>query len=302
MARHRYAALEALGAKPLTLDIRDRGAVLRAVVPVDVVLHLAAKVGQWGPRHVFQAVNVDGTRNSVEATRAAGSGRLVYTSSPSVVGYRHDIEKGSSDLPVATRHESAYSESKAMAERLILMENGPWLRTVVLRPHLIFGPGDPHMLPRLLEHARQGTLRRIGSGRNRVDLTYIDNAAWAHLDAADALLEPEPRCAGRAYFISNDEPVIFWDWLNGLLQDLAIPPVRRSVPRPLAQLAAQALETTWRVCRLPGEPAVTRLVAGALARSHWYDMGPALSDLGYRPRVPMGEATRLTVDWLRTRQ
>jgi nucleoside-diphosphate-sugar epimerase len=302
LARRRYPAIEARGARSLVADLRDPEAVRRAVVPVDVVFHVAAKVGHWGPQPAFQAVNVDGTRHVLEAARDAGTPRLVFTSTPSVVGYAEEVEGGGPDLPFASRHESGYSETKARAEQLVVSEDSPSFRTVVLRPHLVFGPGDPHLLPRLVERARQGALRRVGNGRNRVDLTYIDNAAWAHLDAAAALARPEPPCAGHAYFISNGEPVVLWDWVDRLLRELGIPPVRSAVSLPVARLVARGLEAAWQVGRLPGEPPVTRLVAGALARSHWYDMGPAARDLGYRPRVPMDEATRRTVGWLRSRR
>jgi nucleoside-diphosphate-sugar epimerase len=299
LARRRYPALEALGAKPVIADIRDQAAVRRAIVPVDVVFHVAGKVGQWGPRDAYQSVNVDGTRNVLEASRATGTPRLVYTSSPSVVGYSHDVEGGGPDLPLASRHESPYSESKAQAEQLVVGENSAAFTTVVLRPHLIFGPRDLHLLPRVMARARRGLLRRVGDGRNRVDLTYIDNAAWAHLDAADALSRSPAACAGRAYFVSNGEPVVLWEWLNRLLHALDIAPVRGAVSLGTTRLIARGLEAAWWAFRLSGEPPVTRLVASGLARSHWYDMGPAERDLGYRPRVSMEESTRRTVEWLR---
>jgi nucleoside-diphosphate-sugar epimerase len=186
-----------------------------------------------------------------------------------------------------------------VGERLVLAANGGPLATTVLRPHLLIGPGDRTLLPRVVEKAARGALRIVGDGKNRVDLTFIDNAAWAHLDAGDALARPAASCAGRSYFISNGEPVVLWDWLNRLLRDLGIPSVSRRVSRRAAHAVGTASEVLWRLLRLRGEPPITRFLADALARSHWYDLGPATRDFGYRVRVPMEEATRLTIDGLR---
>jgi 2-alkyl-3-oxoalkanoate reductase len=298
MGRHRYPALEALGARCIPADVRDTAAVRRALEGAAVVFHAAARTDLWGRPEDLWAVNVTGTESVLAASRSAGIGLLVYTSTPSVVGYAEDVENGGPDLPYATVHESPYAATKAAAERLVLSANGPDLATVALRPHLVIGPGDFRMLPRVVARAARGRLLMIGDGRNRVDLTDVDNAAWAHLDAADALSAPGARCAGRAYFISNGEPVLLWAWLAGVLSELGLPPVTRSLPLSTARRLGSALETTWRACRLPGEPPVTRFLAAALARSHWYDLTPARRDLGYRVRVPMEHATRRAVRWL----
>jgi len=298
LARRRYLAIEALGATGIQLDIRDPAAVATALRGADVVFHAAAKTGPWGAEAEFRAVNVGGTRNVLDAARACGVRRFVYTGTPSVVGYTQDVENGGLDLPYAASHESAYPASKAEAERMVLAANGAGISTVALRPHLIIGPGDHQMMPRVVRRAAAGRLRIIGDGRNRVDLTDVDNAAWAHLDAADALSGPAARCAGRAYFISNGEPVVLWEWLNRILQGLGLPPVTQSLPLGVARLAAAAAEGLWNVLRLDDEPPVTRFLASALARSHWYDLEPAQRDLGYEVRVPMEESTRRTLQWL----
>ena len=298
LARRRAPAAEARGASSIQLDIRDSPAVRTASVGADVLFHVAGLTGHWGPRHAFWSVNVEGTRSVLEAARAAGVRRIVFTSTPSVVGYTRDVENGRCDLPYATQHESAYAESKAVAERLVLEANDSEMATVALRPHLIFGPGDGQLLPAFLRRAAAGRLRIVGDGSNRADLTYLDNAAWAHLDAAGALTRPGASCSGKAYFISNGEPVVFWIWLNELFRELGVPPVTRSLPRGATRLVAAFAELAWRAFRLDGEPPVTRFLADALARSHWYDLGPARRDLGYRVRIDLQEGTRRTVQWL----
>jgi nucleoside-diphosphate-sugar epimerase len=300
LARARDPALDALGAETVPADIRDTLAVRRGIAGADVVFHLAARTGLWGAAREHWSVNLDGTRSVLDAMRAEGVRLLVYTSTPSVVGYGTDIEGGGPELPYATVHESPYAASKAAAERLVLEASGADLRTVALRPHLVFGPGDRRMLPPVIARAARRRLRIIGGGGNRVDLTYVVNAAWAHLDAAAALARPDPACAGRAYFVSNGEPVPLWTWLNQVLAELDLPRVTRSLPLAAARFAGGGLELLWRAFRLPGEPPITRFVASALARSHWYDAEPARRDLGYRARVSMAEATEQTVRWLAT--
>jgi nucleoside-diphosphate-sugar epimerase len=307
VARHRYPEVEALGAHGHVADLAD-GARLPAVFAgMDVVHHVAGQAGYWGPRAAFVAGNITATANVVAACRDASVPRLVVTSTPSVVGYARDAV-GIRHAPYPDRWESVYGETKAKAEQIALAANGTaladgrrTLATVAIRPHLVIGPRDNHLLPRVVARARAGTLAIVGPGTNVVDLTYVDNAAFAHLDAADALTGPDAPCAGRAYFVSNGEPVALWPWVNALLLELGIPPVVRRVPLPVAKSAGFLLESAYRVLRLPGEPRMTRFLATALARSHWYDAEPARHDLGYVPRVSLEEGTRRTVAWLRSR-
>ena len=262
LARQRQPELEALGARVIQADVRDAPAVSAALRGANAVIHAAAKTGFWGAGDDFWSVNVTGTRTILEAARACGVRRFVYTSTPSVVGYARDVENGGPDLPYAARHESPYPASKAAAERLVLAANGAGLATVALRPHLLVGPGDRQMMPRVVQRAATGRLRIVGDGRNQVDLTDVENAAWAHLDAHDALVNPDAPGAGRAYFISNGEPVVLWDWLNEVLRALGLPRATRSVPLGAARVAGAAAEALWRLLPFRGEPPVTRFLAG----------------------------------------
>jgi nucleoside-diphosphate-sugar epimerase len=305
VARHRYPEVEALGATGHVADLSDGARLPALFAGIDLVHHVAGKAGYWGPRAAFVAGNVTATANVIAACRDASVPRLVATSTPSVVGYGADAE-GITHAPYPDRWESVYGETKAKAEQLVLAANGApladgrALATVALRPHLVIGPRDNHLLPRVVARARAGRLAIVGAGDNVVDLTYVDNAAWAHLDAGDALTGPDAPCAGRAYFVSNGEPVALWPWVNALLAELGIPPVRRRISLPVARTVGRVLELGHRTLRLPGEPRMTPFLATALARSHWYDPGPARQDLGYVPRVPLAEGTRRTVEWLRS--
>jgi len=291
LARERYPEVETTGARGLQVDLRDREAVQDAVAGAEVVFHVAARTALWGPLPEFWSTNVDGTRNLLDAMEAAGVPKLVYTSTPSVVGYDTDIADGR-DLSYAQRHGSPYPHTKAEAEKMVLA-------TVALRPHLVYGPRDTHLFPMVIERHRAGRLFIVGEGRNRVDFTYVDNAAWAHLDAARALTDHTAPCAGRAYFISDDRPIAMWKFANELFEGIGAPPVRRRLPYKPVRALGGAMEWAWRTFRLSGEPRLTRFLVDALAREHWYDIEPAKTDLGYAVRVPQEEGLQRTIAWFR---
>jgi len=297
IARGDYPHLRELGVATLRVDLADAQAVARAAEGSDVVFHVAAKAGVWGKRAEFFAANVEGTRNVIQACRAAGVPRLVHTSSPSVCFDGTDHVDAGDDLPLATEFLAHYPESKAEAERLALAANGDELSTCALRPHLIFGPGDPHLLPRVVATARAGKLARVGDGANEVTLCYVENAAHAHLLAADALAPDAPH-AGRGYFIGQEEPVRLWEWIDGLLNQLGVAPVERRLSLGAAYRIGAVLESLYTWLPLPGEPRMTRFVATQLATSHSYSMAPARAAFGYRERVDLQEATERTARWL----
>ena len=301
-ARGSYPELEAAGAQVTRGSVEDAEAIGQACVGMDVVFHVAAMAGLWGPWLSFWNTNVIGTRNVISACRAARVQRLVYTSSPSVVFDNRPQAGCDESLPYPPRYESYYPQTKAMAERLVIeasKEGGAApLLAVVLRPHLIWGPRDTHIMPGLLERARQGKLMQVGDGKNQVDLTYVEDAARAHLLAADAL-QPGAPTVGSVYFISQDEPVTMWSWINDLLRELGIPPVRGHIALPAARAAGAAMELAHRALGLPGEPRLTRFLASELAMDHYYNISRAKRDLGYKPQYSMQEALQRTLPYLR---
>jgi nucleoside-diphosphate-sugar epimerase len=201
------------------------------------------------------------------------------------MGYRLPLDS----LPWTKPEDVLYSfEPDPFAERDVLAANGPELATVALRPHLIWGPGDNHLVPRLLARARTGKLKIVGDGRNRVDVTYVDNAAEAHRLALDRLAPRSP-IAGRAYFISQGEPVELWPFINRILASVDLPPITRRVPFRIAFAAGAVLEKWFRLRGRTDEPPMTRFVAAQLAHSHWFDIAAAKRDLGYSPTVSITE-------------
>lgn len=299
LARGSYPQLVETGVHVLRGDLADPSIVGQACDGCDVVFHVAAKAGIWGAYRGYHEANVIGTRNILAACRQHGVRRLVYTSSPSVIFDGRSMAGVDESVPYPARHHSHYGATKALAEQEVLAANDATLRTVALRPHLIWGPHDNHIVPRLLRQARAGTLRRVGDGSNLVDTTYIDDAARAHLLAADAL-DHKPDVGGRPFFISQGQPTALWALIDRILASARLPPVSRAVPTAVAWTAGAILETAYTLLRLEGEPRMTRFVAHELATTHWFDITAARRELGYEPTVSIEEGLRRLEAWLQS--
>ena len=298
VSRQPRPSLEARGVRVVTGALHEAAVCADAVRGCSSVFHVAARVGVWGRYEDFHRDNVTATEQLLRAAREAGVSHFIHTSTPSVVYNGRDLAGADESLPLTTSCPSPYPLTKAMAERLVLQANTTEFRTVALRPHLIWGVGDPHLVPRVLARARRGRLRIVGRGENRVDMVHIANAVDAHLAAADALSNNAP-AAGRAYFITNGEPVVLWQWINALLTALGEPPVARHLSLGAARAIGGVCETVWRCFSLSGEPPMTRFVADELAKDHWFSIEAARRDLGYVPRVSMAEGTAALIAHLR---
>jgi len=280
--------LRAIGIDVQRADLADAAAVKSAARGCEIVFHVAAKAGHWGSYQSYFDANVQGTRNVLDACRTHAIPKLVYTSTPSVVHAGGDLEGVDESIPYASHFLAHYPASKCIAEREVLAANSHELCTVALRPHLIWGPGDQHLLPRILDRARRGRLRFVGKAGKRIDATYIDNAVLAHL-LAGATLRPNSAHAGKAYFISNAEPIAVEDMINRLLACADLPPVHARMPLPAAYAIGALLEIVYRAFALSGEPILSRFVAEQLGTAHWFDISAAQRDFGYCPRVSMSQ-------------
>lgn len=298
LSRKSYPELERLGVESVQADVRNAARVREALEGIDTVFHTAAVAGVWGPWTHFYSINTQGTENVIAGCVDQGVEKLVFTSSPSVTFDGGDQNGVDESAPYPDRWLCHYPHSKALAEQAVLGANGQGkLRTCALRPHLVWGPRDPHLVPRLLDRARQGRLVRIGNGTNWIDMVYVDNAALAHVRAADHLGPGSPVC-GQAYFISQGKPVNCWQWINELLQMAGLPPLNRSISRSTAWRLGAALEWIYRW--LPGdrEPPMTRFLAAQLSTSHYFDISRARRDFGYEAPVSTAEGMqRLRAAW-----
>ncbi len=292
MCRAPGSPFDALGVETVTADLRDRTAVVAACRGVDTVFHVGGIAGTAGPWREFFEINVLGTRHVVEGCLAHGVARLVYTSSPSVTFDGRDQRGVDESTPYPKHWLCHYAHTKALGEQAVLAANGAsGLAACSLRPHLIWGPRDRHLIPHLLECARRGRVFRVGNGANLIDTVYVENAAAAHLLAADALA-PGSAVAGRAYFISQGEPVRCWAWIDELLQMAGMPPVEKSLSFSTAWTFGAACEFIYAMLRRKDEPPMSRFAARQMVASHYFDISRARRDFGYEPKISMAEGMR----------
>lgn len=295
IGRQPYPELEALGVQCFQVNLATPESALglaQAMAGVEVVFHVAAKAGLWGEFDDFYRNNVTATQRVVRAAVRAGVPKLVYTSSPSVAIGAGDLEGVDERIPYPEHFLAAYPHTKSLAERFVLAQTD--LATTAIRPHLIWGPRDPHIFPRLVARARKGRLMRIGDGTNKVDVTYVENVADAHIRAADALGQ-RSALRGRAYFIGQERPVNLWDFIDHVIIGSGCPPLRRQISAQTAMRLATLLEFAYSRLGLRHEPPLTRMMVHQMSRSHWFDHSAAQRDFGYGPQISIEEGLRRTL-------
>jgi len=292
-SRGDYPGLRESGIRTLRGDLSDLNIVMESTENVDSVFHVAAKAGISGCYSDYYSTNVTGTANIIKACRKNNVKYLIYTSSASVVFNGADINGTDESLPYPVNPLSYYTATKAMAEKLVLEADSPSLRTLSLRPHLVYGTGDNHLFPRIRKQSESGRLRQIGNGRNLIDVSYIDNVIAAHLNAAEALAS-NPEASGKAYFITNGEPVLLWDFLNEMLRMSGLKPVSKSIPVWAASAFAVLDEVIHKTIIRNREPFLTRFLVSELSLSHWFDISRARSLLSYNPMISNIEGLKET--------
>ncbi|TYK64874.1 2-alkyl-3-oxoalkanoate reductase [Colwellia echini] len=299
-ARGVYSELSDIGVNMVQGDITDFAQLKKAMASCDLVFHVAAKAGVWGSKEDYYLPNVQGAKNVIQACTELSIERLVYTSTPSVTFAGVDEAGIDESEPYANKFLNYYGESKAIAEQLILnagqidkTDVEYKLKTVALRPHLIWGPNDPHLVPRVLARASAGKLKLVGKEDKLVDTIFVDNAAYAHILAAIELTKVNAKCNGKAYFISNDEPITMAEMLNNILQCANLPPVTKRVPSSVAYSAGSLLECVYKLLNKKQEPIMTRFVARQLSTSHYFDISAAKHDLGYSPLISINDGMKL---------
>jgi nucleoside-diphosphate-sugar epimerase len=284
LSRGAYPELQKQGVDLCRGDVTDAAQVSDAVHGVDAVIHCAAVAGLWGRWDHYYNINTLGTINVINACKAEQVKILVHCSSPSVTFDGSDQSGIDESAPYPEKHLCHYSHTKAIAEQAVLSAHVPGqLHTAALRPHLIWGANDPHLFPRLIKRAKQGRLTIVGDGRNRIDTVHVRNAATAHINALDHLSQTKPAGGGRAFFITQDEPVNCWQWIARILEIAKVKPPHRQIGLNAAWRLGSVFETVYRVARINREPPMTRFLAAQLARDHYFDITAAKSILGYRP-------------------
>lgn len=297
-SRRSYAKLDALGVKQIIGDIKDSEAVASAVKGCDIVFHTAAKAGIWGNYTDYYDINVGGAQNVIRACLENPGTMLIHTSSPSVIFDGNDMENVDESYPYPDRYLAHYPQTKALAEKGVIEACRKGLKAIVIRPHLIWGPYDNHLVPRIIARGRR--LIRIGDGANLVDTVYIDNAAEAHILAAEKL-SANPELSGRIYFISQDEPIRLWEMIDAILDAGGLPPVKHAISRQTGRMIGAFCEYVYKMLTISKEPPMTRFVAEELATSHWFNISAAKKDLGYIPKISTSEGLLRLKHWLAAR-
>jgi len=280
--------LRKLGVRVVQGSIGDANQLKTAAKGMDAIIHTAAKAGLSVNYDDYHAPNVIGTGNVIETCHARNIKKLVFTSSPSVTHSDGDIEGGDETLPYPETYNSPYPQTKALSEQMVMAASSPELHTVSLRPHLIWGPGDNHLLPKLMERAKRGKLRLPGPGK-LIDTVYIDNAAMAHLLALDKLESNPELIGGKTYFISNDEPMAQGEIIRSLLNAAGVEVDIQAISPRLAITAGSVIEAGWKLFGVKSEPPLTRWSAEHLSTAHWYDISAAKRDLGYSAKISIAE-------------
>lgn len=297
VGRGNYPDLIADGIDMRRCDIRNFQELSEIAKSHDAVIHTAAVAGVWGPWKQFYSINVEGTEHVIRSCQENGISKLVFTSSPSVTFDGEDQQNIREDVEYPNKWLAHYPHTKAIAEKAVLAANNTELATVALRPHLIWGPGDPHLIPRVLDRGKRRRLKIIGDGENQVDMVYVENAAFAHICALKALTT-NPAVSGKSYWVSQQEPVKLWDWINEILSFAGLQPVTSKVSPKLAYRIGRKLEFVYRVLRIKSDPPMTRFVAKQLSTHHYFDNSASRDELGYSPRVTTEEGMRRLGEWI----
>jgi nucleoside-diphosphate-sugar epimerase len=291
VSRKNYLHLKNEGVSQIQHDLSSAGD-LESILPkdIDVVFHTAALAGIWGKKEHFFNINTEGTLKLVDWAKKSGVKQFIYTSTPSVVFGKDDLINVDETTPYPDKHLCHYAASKALAEKYVLQNNSPEMITCAIRPHLIWGPGDPHLFPRIVEKAKQGKLKRVGEGLNQVDIVYVDNAAWAHVLA----MEAGRNAGGKAYFIGQEKPVNLWDFIDTVLKIYSLPKIEESISIMTAYRLGFLFEKIFEFFGInQPDPPMTRFVALNLATSHYFNQENAFKDLGYKPLISIETGLKL---------
>ncbi len=298
LGRSPQPELEAMGVNLFCGDIADKNSLLNACKDCDIIFHTAAKAGIWGTYKEFYNANVIGTQNIIDLCREYKIPYLINTSTPSVVCENHNIENANEELSYPMHYPAHYPKTKAKAEKMVSNAASLELKTVSIRPHLLWGVRDSHILPTLAKRAVQGRLMQVGDGKNIVDMTHIRNAAEAHINAAEALYS-NPEISGKNYFISDDNPLNLWNWISQFLEDIGAPAIKKNIPFKRAYRIGAVMEFLFRLFRIKNDPPMTRFAAIQLAYSHYFDITAAKKELHYKPIVNYKQAYSETIAWMK---
>jgi nucleoside-diphosphate-sugar epimerase len=288
------ALLERLGVAIYRGDLTDPEVVRKAVRDAEVIVHCAAKVGDWGPVEDYRKVNVEALRFLLDASKGQGLERFIHISSLGVYPLRHHHGTDES-FPLPVRHKDGYTQTKVEAEQLALKYHRDFgVPVVVLRPGFVYGPRDRLVMPKIIENLRSGQFRYLGSGNQALNTIYVDNLVEAVFLAADA-----PNAVGEVFNLGDDEPVSKRRFIEAIAAALKLPPPQKSVPLWLARLLCSLMEGSARLRSAKEAPRLTQARLKFLGMNLDFNIDKAKRVLGYRPRVGFERGMQETMAWYR---
>jgi 2-alkyl-3-oxoalkanoate reductase len=288
------------GARDVIGTVTDAEAVHRAMDGRDTVVHVAAKVSVSGPAGDYERVNIEGTRSVLAAARRAGVVRFIHLSSPSVAHGGTSIVGDGAGPADPERARGHYARTKAVGELLALAADADDFRVLVLRPHLMWGPGDTQLTERIVDRSRAGHMPLLGSAAALVDTLYTDNAVDAVVAAVDAV----DRVHGESLVVTNGEPRPVGELIRGLATAGGAPEPRLRVPAGLARGIGGVIEAIWEaggLGRNGEEPPLTRFLAEQLSTAHWFDQRRTREVLGWSPAISIDRGLELLAEHYRRR-
>jgi nucleoside-diphosphate-sugar epimerase len=269
-------------------SLEDAARMVEVTRGIDTMFHVGGMVGHFGSRREYLRINVGGTRNIIDACAKNGVRSLVFTSTPSVIADGTGHFGIDETHPYSRRFESPYSESKALAEQVVRAANSDALRTVCIRPHMIWGPGSGHWIGGLRKLAKRRMLYQIGDGSNRVGITWIDDCVSAHVNAWRAV-EADAAVGGQAFFVHGGAPVRMWDWVRELTRAMNLPGIRGRIPRMVAKAGARACDAMVVATRGSLHFPISAYLITELTTDHYSRIDRARAWLGYEPAVTVEE-------------
>ncbi len=294
-SRNHYDHLDAIDVETKKGSLLNIPDLEYALEDIDAVIHTAAIAGVWGKKEDFYNTNYVGTQNLVDACLKHKIKYFINTSSPSVVFGQEDILGADESIAYPKKYLTHYAHTKAMAEQYVMSKCSDNFFALSLRPHLIFGKDDPHIIPRLVESARANRLKVVGDGQNLVDVIHVENAAHAHVLALEELVQNK-NISGNCYFIGQDEPVNLWNFINDILVLKGQEAVVDSISFPRAYKLGAFLEFVYKMIGIyKPEPPMTRFVATQLAKNHYFSHNKAKKDFGYKCTLGTKEALKTIV-------
>ncbi len=285
--------LEGLGVTVHRGDLTDAKAIARVMADVDVVVHCAAKVGDWGPVAEYRAVNVEGLRALLDAAKSQALSRFVHVSTLGVYAARHHHGTDETE-PLPAKHADGYTQSKVEAEQLALRYyRDLGVPVVVLRPGFVYGPRDRTVMPRLIGGLRAGTVRYPGAkGRRALNTIFIGNFVQAVF-----LALASDRAVGQIYNLTDGEFVSKRRFIEAVADAMGLPRPWRAPPLWLARFLTACSEGWAKLRGAKEAPLFTRARLKFLGLNLDFSIDKAKRELGYQPRTNFDDAMYETMAW-----